>query len=224
MNNKKTGDSGVFLVRLFTICRTRALAAGILATLLFVPAAQADIYKYVDKHGRVYLTDKPQHSGYKRLVKTWKGWQEPTYDPSRFKRNQKRYAPLITEAARAYRLPDSLVHAVVTAESAYDPNALSRAGALGLMQLMPATAKRFGVTDRKNARANVYAGTRYLKQLLGMFGNDVQLALAAYNAGENAVIKYGNEIPPYPETQNYVRKVLEYYRQYRRYGIQVAEN
>ncbi len=121
-------------------------------------------------------------------------------------------------------MPDSLVHAVVTAESAYDPHALSSAGALGLMQLMPATAKRFGVSDRKNPRANVYAGTRYLKQLLGMFDNDVRLALAAYNAGENAVIKYDNQIPPYPETQNYVRKVLKYYRQYREQGIQVAGN
>ncbi len=200
------------------------LVGGLLAVLLAAPAAQADIYKYVDKHGRVYLTDKPKHSGYKRLVKTWKGWQEPSYDPSRFKQNQRRFADLITEAAEQYVLPDSLVHAVVTAESAYDPNALSSAGALGLMQLMPATAKRFGVTDRKNPRANVYAGTRYLKQLLGMFDNDVRLALAAYNAGENAVIKYDNQIPPYPETQNYVRKVLKYYRQYREQGIQVAGN
>lgn len=200
------------------------LAGGLLALLLTAPAAHADIYKYVDKHGRVYLTDKPKHSGYKRLVKTWKGWQEPSYDPSRFKQNQRRFADLITEAAEQYVLPDSLVHAVVTAESAYDPNALSSAGALGLMQLMPATAKRFGVSDRKNPRANVYAGTRYLKQLLGMFDNDVRLALAAYNAGENAVIKYDNQIPPYPETQNYVRKVLKYYRQYREQGIQVAGN
>ncbi|MDZ7736734.1 MAG: lytic transglycosylase domain-containing protein [Gammaproteobacteria bacterium] len=204
-------------LRLIPLC---ALVAGMLA----VPAAYADIYKYVDKHGRITLTDKPKHSGYKRLVKTWKGWQEPSYDPGRFKQNQKRYAPLITEAAREYLLPDSLVHAVVTAESAYDPNALSSAGALGLMQLMPATAKRFGVSDRKNPRANVFAGTRYLKELLGMFGNDVQLAVAAYNAGENAVIRYGNEIPPFPETQNYVRKVLKYYRQYRENGIQVAGN
>ena len=204
-------------LRLIPVC-------GLVAGLLAAPCVHADIYKYVDKHGRVTLTDKPKHSGYKRLVKTWKGWQEPTYNPSRFKQNQKLYAPLITEAAREYLLPDSLVHAVVTAESAYDPNALSSAGALGLMQLMPATAKRFGVTDRKNPRANVFAGTRYLKLLLGMFNNDVKLAVAAYNAGENAVIRHGNEIPPYPETQNYVRKVLEYYRKYRTEGIQVAEN
>lgn len=200
------------------------LFGGLVAGLLTAPLAHADIYKYVDKHGRVFLTDTPQHEGYKRLVKTWKGWQEPTYNPSAFKKNQERFAPLINEAARAYLLPDSLIHAVVTAESAYDPNALSSAGALGLMQLMPGTAKRFGVTDRKNPRANVFAGTRYLKELLGMFDNDVRLAVAAYNAGENAVIKYGNEIPPYPETRNYVRKVLKYYRKYLEQGIQVAGN
>ncbi len=197
---------------------------GLIVGLLAAPHAHADIYKYVDKHGRVHLTDKPQHSGYTRLVKTWKGWQEPSFSPGEFKQNQKRYAPLIAEAARKYLLPDSLVHAVVTAESAYDPNALSSAGALGLMQLMPATAQRFGVTNRKNPRANVFAGTKYLKELLGMFNNDVRLAVAAYNAGENAVIKYDNQIPPYPETQNYVRKVLKYYRQYRENGIQVAGN
>lgn len=197
---------------------------GLIAGLLMAPPAYADIYKYVDKHGRVFLTDKPQHSGYKRLVKTWKGWQEPSYNASAFRKNQERFAPLISEAAREYLLPDSLLHAVITAESAYDPEALSSAGALGLMQLMPDTAKRFGVTDRKNPRANVFAGTKYLKELLGMFDNDLQLAVAAYNAGENAVIKYDNKIPPYPETRNYVRKVLKYYRQYLEQGIQVAGN
>lgn len=200
------------------------ILAGVVASLLAMPVAHADIYKYVDKHGRVHLTDKPKHSGYQRLVKTWKGWEEPSYNPRNFKQNQKRYAPLIAEAARKHLLPDSLVHAVVTAESAYDPDALSSAGALGLMQLMPATAQRFGVTDRKNPRANVFAGTKYLKQLLGMFNNDVRLAVAAYNAGENAVIRYGRKVPPYPETQNYVRKVLKYYRKYRTEGIQIAGN
>lgn len=200
------------------------LVAALAVTFLVGGVARADIYKYVDKYGRVYLTDKPRHSGYVLLVKTWKGWQEPGYDLSHFKENQQRFAPLISEAAEKYMLSDSLVHAVITAESAYDPNALSTAGALGLMQLMPATAERFGVEDRKNPRANVFAGTRYLKLLLGMFDNDLRLALAAYNAGENAVIKYGNKIPPYPETQNYVRKVLKFYRQYREQGIQVAGN
>ncbi|MEX0950889.1 MAG: lytic transglycosylase domain-containing protein [Gammaproteobacteria bacterium] len=190
--------------------------------LLFAPAAQADIYKYVDKHGRVFLTDKPQHNGYKRLVKTWKGWSEASYNPGNFHKNQQLFAEMITEAAREYLLPDSLVHAVISAESAYDPEALSSAGALGLMQLMPATAKRFGVSNRKDPRQNVFAGTKYLKLLLDMFDNNLELALAGYNAGENAVIRHGHKIPPYPETQNYVKIVQRYYRKYREEGIKVA--
>lgn len=190
--------------------------------LLFAPAVQADIYKYVDKHGRVFLTDKPQHNGYKRLVKTWKGWSEASYNPGNFHKNQQLYADMITEAAREYLLPDSLVHAVISAESAYDPEALSSAGALGLMQLMPATAKRFGVSNRKDPRQNVFAGTKYLKLLLDMFDNNLELALAGYNAGENAVIRHGHKIPPYPETQNYVKIVQRYYRKYREEGIKVA--
>lgn len=182
--------------------------------LLTTSGVDAAVYRYIDKNGQVHLSDERLHPGYRKLVRTWKGWREATYDPRQFRENQKRYAPLIAEAAREYRLPDSLLHAIVTAESAYDPDAVSSAGAVGLMQLMPATAKRFGVTNRNNPRANVDGGTRYFKLLLGMFDNDMSLALAAYNAGENAVIRHGNQIPPYPETRNYVRKVMAYYRRY----------
>ncbi|MEM7027129.1 MAG: lytic transglycosylase domain-containing protein [Pseudomonadota bacterium] len=186
------------------------------AMLLFPMASMADIYKYVDKHGRVILTDKPTHSGYKRLVKTWKGWQEAKPQAKNFnwKKNQQKYDPTIRSIGRMYNIPYALLHAVITAESAYDPNAISRAGAVGLMQLMPATAERYGVSDRKNPKQNMFGGSRYLRDLLKLFNNDMTLALAAYNAGENAVIKYGNKIPPYKETQNYVKKVLQYYKQY----------
>ncbi len=112
-------------------------------------------------------------------------------------------------------LDRNLIHAVVRVESAYDPYAVSRAGAVGLMQLMPATAKRYGVRDSRNPHQNVRAGVLHLRNLLLQF-NDVVLALAAYNAGENAVIQYGYKVPPYPETQNYVRKVLAFYRKYSR--------
>jgi soluble lytic murein transglycosylase-like protein len=105
---------------------------------------------------------------------------------------------------------------VITAESAYDPEAISRTGAIGLMQLMPGTARRYGVANRRNPEDNISGGARYLVDLLKMFNNNLQLALAAYNAGENAVKEYGNKIPPYKETQNYVRKVLEYYNQYKK--------
>jgi soluble lytic murein transglycosylase-like protein len=109
----------------------------------------------------------------------------------------------------------ALVKAVIRAESAFNPKAVSRAGAAGLMQLMPGTAAQYGVYDRFDPAANIDAGTRHLRGLLDMFNNDLMLALAAYNAGEGAVMKYGNTIPPYAETRTYVNRVLSYYRQYR---------
>ena len=93
-------------------------------------------------------------------------------------------------------------------------DAVSRAGAIGMMQLMPETAKRYGVNNRRDVKENIDGGSRYLSDLLIMFNNNIRLALAAYNAGENAVKKYKNEIPPYKETQDYVRKVLKYYKKY----------
>ena len=136
-------------------------------------------------------------------------------------KNRSRYTKMIDEIAHKARLYPSLLHAVIKAESAYDPNAISRAGAVGMMQLMPQTAKRFGVKDRRDPKDNVQGGARYLRELLTMFNNNIKLALAAYNAGEKAVQKYGNKIPPYPETQNYVKKVLAFYIQNRRQLAQV---
>jgi soluble lytic murein transglycosylase-like protein len=189
------------------------------ALLLALPlAATADIYKYTDKYGRVFLTDRPSHSGYKRLVKTWKGWSPSGTKSINYRllsENRKRFSRTIELAARSLKVPSALLHAVITAESAYDPDAVSRAGAVGLMQLMPATAQRYGVSDRTDPNANVTGGTRYLKDLMGMFNNDLSLAIAAYNAGENAVISYGRKIPPYEETQAYVRRVLQYYKDYK---------
>lgn len=187
------------------------------ATLFVLPfLAGADIYKYVDKHGRVHLTDRPAHDGFKRLVKTWKGWQEAQVDYGSVAKNRKRYEPAIATAAKTHRLPPALLHAVITAESAYDPDARSTAGAVGLMQLMPGTAERYGVRNRRDPIANVSGGTRYLSDLLKMFDNNLVLALAAYNAGENAVIRNGRKIPPYKETQTYVRRVLKYYNDYKK--------
>lgn len=182
---------------------------------LAAPSAGADIYKYVDKYGRVTLTDRPDKSGYMKLVKTWKGWVPRTAkgNPG-FARDREKYAPTIAAAAQKHNLPAALVHAVVTAESAYDPDAVSRAGAVGLMQLMPETARRFGVSNRTDPVANVRGGTQYLRELLNLFKNDLTLAVAAYNAGENAVIGYGRKVPPYPETQQYVKKVLKLYKDY----------
>jgi|WetSurSiteA1Bulk_404760.scaffolds.fasta_scaffold00044_10 hypothetical protein len=127
--------------------------------------------------------------------------------------NKARYSELIADAAQRHQVDEKLLHAVIQTESAYNSTAISSAGAAGLMQLMPATAQRFGVLDRNDPDQNVEGGTRYLKHLITMFGPRLDLAIAAYNAGENAVIRYNNTIPPYRETQDYVRQVLALYKQ-----------
>lgn len=128
--------------------------------------------------------------------------------------NKRRFSPLIDRVADTMSLEAALVHAVVRAESAYDPSAVSKKGAVGLMQLMPDTAHRYGVRDRYDPRQNLSGGSRYLRDLLDRF-EDLALALAAYNAGESAVIDYGGQIPPFPETQQYVRRVMTFYEQNR---------
>jgi soluble lytic murein transglycosylase-like protein len=174
---------------------------------LALPAA-ADIYKYVDATGQVYYTDKPKHAGYRLLIRTPKPalkLELKPLGPSKIK-----YAQEIEQVARKYGLDPKLLHAVIRAESAYDPTAVSPKGAVGLMQLMPDTAARYGAYDRYDPFLNLEAGARYLRDLLSAFG-DVKLAVAAYNAGEGAVRKYGNRIPPYFETQAYVSRVLKFY-------------
>jgi soluble lytic murein transglycosylase-like protein len=124
----------------------------------------------------------------------------------------KAFEPFILEASLASRLPVELIHAVISAESNYNPRALSGKGAQGLMQLMPATAKRFGSINSLDPRDNILTGSRYLRWLLDYFNQNIELAVAAYNAGEGAVVRAGHKIPPYPETQKYVPKVLDQYR------------
>jgi soluble lytic murein transglycosylase-like protein len=191
--------------------------------------AVADIYKYVDASGRAYYTDEPRHNLYKRIIKTSlnsyrirEGNAFPTVFSSFSNRgfsnrygmrgiNKNKFSDLIANAAYKNRVDEKLVHAVIQTESAYNAAARSPAGAVGLMQLMPDTARRYGVLNRTDPVQNVDGGTRYLKDLLAMFNYNLRLAVAAYNAGENAVIRYNNSIPPYPETQNYVRQVLALY-------------
>lgn len=186
--------------------------------LITSASTYADIYKYTDKHGRVILTDTPKNSKYVKLVKTWKGWVPLKTNTSRYQnlnKNREKHSGTIETMAQRYNLSKSLIHAVITAESAYDSDAVSRAGAVGLMQLMPGTAKRYGVKNRRNPYDNVKGGVEYLRDLLVLYNNNLRLALAAYNAGEGAVKKYNNEIPPYKETQNYVKKVIAYYNKYK---------
>ena len=131
--------------------------------------------------------------------------------------NRQRFTPDINQIAARYRLEPALLHAVISAESSYNPWAVSPKGAMGMMQLMPGTASRFGVGNPYDPVANMHGGARYLRWLLDQF-NDTRLAVAAYNAGEGAVQRYGNQIPPYRETQDYVVKVLDYYQRYRTNG------
>ena len=132
-----------------------------------------------------------------------------------FRQRQKELAPQVNQIAREVGIDPFLVHAVISAESAYKPRAVSHAGAMGLMQLMPFTAKRFGVRDAFNTGENIRGGATYLKYLLKFFNGNYQLAIAAYNAGEGNVKKYGYKIPPFIETRAYVPKVMEYYRKYK---------
>jgi len=184
-----------------------------ISCLICAPGAVAEIYRYVDINGTVHLTDRPTHDGYQLVQLNRKKALMSRINFRDKEANRKRFSGKIAEVANQYQVPEALLHAVITIESVYDPNAISRAGAVGLMQLMPATARRYGVYNRRNPAANLTGGTRYLKDLLIRFDNDIELALAGYNAGENAVEKYGNQIPPYDETQEYVRKVLKLYSQ-----------
>jgi soluble lytic murein transglycosylase-like protein len=182
--------------------------------------AQADIYRYVDADGAVHFTNVPQDSRFKVYLKE-KRTPDPVADTLASEiryydeKARARYAKPIQEAARATRLEPALIHAVISAESGYNPFARSRKGAAGLMQLMPETAKRYGVKNRLDPAQNISGGARYLRDLIRMFNNDLQLAVAAYNAGENAVLRAGNRIPPYQETMTYVPRVMTYYRKYR---------
>jgi len=124
-----------------------------------------------------------------------------------------RYDEHVQAAAKQHGVDAALIHAVISAESGYNQFARSPKGARGLMQLIPETGARYGATNLLDPRQNIDAGTHYLKDLMGMFGNDLKLAIAAYNAGEGAVMRYGN-IPPYQETRQYVPKVLAYYKRY----------
>jgi soluble lytic murein transglycosylase-like protein len=181
----------------------------------------ADVYKYIDSMGHVFYTDNPKHSGYQLILKTPEPFSVAPKNPLGFdrwrmgarggERNRRQYAPLIDSVASKYNLDADLLHAVVRAESAYNPEALSHKGAVGLMQLMPATAARYGVTNPYDPAENVEGGARYLSDLIAMFQENIKLAVAAYNAGEKNVIKYGNQIPPFAETQEYVGRVLQYY-------------
>lgn len=178
-----------------------------------IHTAWADIYSYTDENGGLHFSNIPDDPRYHSVLKTPQNEAAPTPLASRIHpARQQRYASLVTSAAKTYQLEPALLHAVILAESGYNPLAKSPKGAVGLMQLMPDTAKRYGITDAYDPAQNIQAGAQYLRDLMRLFNNDLKLTLAAYNAGENAVMRYGNQIPPYAETMLYVPKVLKNYR------------
>lgn len=171
--------------------------------------AQADIYRYVDAKGTVHFSNVPTDNRYKVYIRS--GY---TSRP-RARYDERKYHPIIKEKAKRYAVDFDLVRAVIKAESDFCPTAVSCKGAQGLMQLMPETAQDMAVRNVFSPEENIEGGVKYLRRLLDMFNNNLPLSLAAYNAGENAVKGYNNRIPPYPETQDYVRKVLLYLRDYK---------
>jgi soluble lytic murein transglycosylase-like protein len=180
--------------------------------------ARADIYSYTDEKGIAHFTNVPTDSRYKLLYRSTKNGQVRRVTRNRGTTsfpNRKRYQPLVAEAARLYSVDEGLLHSVIAVESGYNARAVSKKGAIGLMQLMPATAKRFGARDIYDPTQNIHAGAKYLRHLLQQFNNDIRLALAAYNAGEKAVVRYGNRVPPFTETRLYVPKVMSLYTRYR---------
>ncbi len=191
--------------------------------LVSIAVQAKDMYIYKDYDGNTVLTDQRNHgpgfelSGYelvlKRRIKEYSsprsGGKVPSYAWLRDK--VKALSPTIAQVAESTHVELDLLHAVILAESAYNADALSPKGAMGLMQLMPPTARRFGVEDAWDPAQNIQGGALYLDFLLNRFDGDKRLAVAAYNAGEGAVDKYSG-IPPYKETQGYVKKVMKFYQ------------
>ena len=174
-------------------------AAAVVLLSASLPARAGErIYYRTDENGAIVLTNVPD----RKDLKTY-----PGFEGRRTRRSSEEFRDLINNTAQRHGVHPEFVHAVIDVESAFDPNALSKKGAQGLMQLMPDTAERFGVTNAFNPAQNIDGGTRYLRYLLDLFGGDTRLALAAYNAGENKVLEVKG-VPPYRETRNYVARVL----------------
>jgi soluble lytic murein transglycosylase-like protein len=170
---------------------------------------RGDIYKYVDAEGIIHITNVPTDATipYVLLIREKRVIIE-------LKGNIATYEDLIAKASERYRVHPALVKAVIKAESNFNHRAVSPVGARGLMQLMPATAAMLQVEDSFHPENNIDGGVRYLRYLMNLFNGNLPLVLAAYNAGENTVLRYNNRIPPYQETRTYVRRVLDYFEKY----------
>ena len=188
-------------------------ALSLIVTVIVILGAASiclgDIYKYVDPEGVVHLTNVPTEHNVpyvlvmkeKRVIIQMRG-------------NISGYDDLIAKTSEKYRVDSALIKAIIKAESNFNHRAVSPVGARGLMQLMPATAATLQVQDSFHPENNIDGGVRYLRYLMNLFNGNLPLVLAAYNAGENTVLRYKNRIPPYQETQSYVRRVLDYFSRY----------
>jgi hypothetical protein len=188
-----------------------------LMTLAFASSAfSAAIYKYRDRKGVINYTNVMPKGITPQIVMVYCPACDPTskVDFGHIKLKTTDFGPHIKAAIAKNPVDEALVRAIIQAESAYNPYALSKAGAQGLMQLMPGTAAQYGVSDSYDAQQNINGGVAYLRFLLDMFDGDVRLASAAYNAGENNVLKYAG-VPPFAETQVYVQRVAQLYLRYR---------
>jgi soluble lytic murein transglycosylase len=159
------------------------------------------MYSYVDQFGRLHFTNVPADPRYKEM---------PDFGEVRKVAIKGRFGHFIREAAERYSLDPELIRAIIKVESGFNPSAVSKKGAMGLMQLMPETAEEMDVLEPFEAEDNIMGGSRYLRKMLNMFKGDLKLSLAAYNAGPSLVQKYGR-IPRIPETEKYVKKVLHEY-------------
>jgi len=196
----------------FKFCKALPLRSAVVVFALTVSIfniAHADIYKYMDNDGVLHLTNVPSNPNakYVLVLKERRILFQPDIDVNK-------YDNIITKTANKFKLDPALIKAVIKAESNFNHRAVSPVGAQGLMQLMPATASSLKVEDSFHPEKNIEGGARYLSYLLKLYKGDLTLALAAYNAGEKAVAKYNYTVPPYRETQNYVKRVFSFYRSY----------
>jgi len=186
-----------------------AFALALPFLFITAPLCHADIYKYTDPEGVIHLTNMPTEPNIpyvlvmkeKRVIIELKG-------------DIALYDDMIMRTSERYRVDSALVKAIIKAESNFNHRAVSPVGARGLMQLMPSTAASLQVKDSFHPETNIDGGVRYIRYLMNLFNGNLPLVLAAYNAGENAVIRHNNRIPPYPETQTYVKRVLSYFDGY----------
>ncbi len=180
--------------------------------------SSAGIYRFVDENGVIHFTNCPRDPKFKLYIRESKddvGNDSNSPSPSlSYIKDSNQFDSLIAEFSRKYQVDFALIKAMIRTESGFNPLAISRKGAKGLMQLMPETASRMNVANIFNPRENIEGGVRHFKYLLSLFNNDLRLSLAAYNAGENVVAEL-RSIPPYRETVDYVKRVLSYYQTYK---------